>query len=92
MPRQLLLFIYWNPFSNPYFLFLDIQFFDSTPFFPTKSVGYLPFTVQQLCDLQDIMPHYWSSVLSTQSLPKEAEDFPSNGNHSKHVPLLTHLA
>ena len=31
-------------------------------------------------------------VLSTQPLPREADDFPRGGNHSKHVPLLTCLA
>ena len=31
-------------------------------------------------------------VLPTQLLPREAEDFPRGGNHSKHVPLLTYLA
>ena len=28
----------------------------------------------------------------TQSLPREAEDFPRGSNHSQHVPLLTYLA
>ena len=31
-------------------------------------------------------------VLPTQSLPREAEDFPRGGNHFKHVPLPTYLA
>ena len=31
-------------------------------------------------------------VLPTQPLPREAEDFPCGGNHSKHVLLLTYLA
>ena len=32
------------------------------------------------------------TVLPTQALPSEAEDFPKGGNHSKHVRLLTCLA
>ena len=31
-------------------------------------------------------------VLPIQTLPREAEDFPRGGNHSKHVSLLTYLA
>ena len=39
------------------------------------------------CDLQDTMPHQRSPTL----IPREAEDFPRGGNHSKHVPLPTYL-
>ena len=48
--------------SNSYFLLTDclcIQFFYSFPFPNTVSLvtfGYLPLTVQHLCDLQDAMP------------------------------------
>ena len=49
--------------------------------------GYLPVTVQRLCDLQDAI-----SVLTKRfplyPLPREAEDFPRSGNHSKHISLL----
>ena len=31
-------------------------------------------------------------VLPTQPFPREVEDFPRGGNHSKHMPLLTCLA
>ena len=30
--------------------------------------------------------------LPTQPFPRDAEDFPRGGNHSKHMSLLTHLA
>ena len=32
---------------------------------------------------------YGHQVLPTQALPKEAEDFPSDGKHFKHVSLVT---
>ena len=54
--------------------------------------GYLPLIVQPLCDLQDIMPRYWSPDASHPTLPREAEDFPRGGNHSKHMSLFTYLA
>ena len=40
------------------------------------------------CYLRDTMPCQRSPTL----LPREAEDFPRGGNHSKHMPLLTCLA
>ena len=40
------------------------------------------------CYLWDTMPCQRSPTL----LPREAEDFPRGGNHSKHMPLLTCLA
>ena len=102
--------------------------------------GYLPVTVQLLCDLRDTMPRHWSSgashpghqVLPTPRrfppqlassltlpwtiarfldhsltcdlqdtmprqrsltlIPREAEDFPSVDNHSKHVSLPIYIA
>ena len=39
------------------------------------------------CDLRDAMPRQWSITL----LPREAEDFPRGGNHSKHMLLFTYL-
>ena len=40
------------------------------------------------CDLWDVIPRQRSPTL----VPREAEDFPRGGNHSKHVPLPTYLA
>ena len=49
------------------------------------------FTVQCLCDLQNTIHASGHQALPTQLLPREAEDFPRCGNHSKHVPWLTYL-
>ena len=61
--------------SNPYFLLtgcLGIQFFFIHPAYPTQSVrlpfGYLPLTMQHLCDLQDTMPCHWSPSASHPTL------------------------
>ena len=48
--------------------------------------GYLPLTLQPLCDLGDAMP---SHLVTTQPLPREAEDFPRGGKYFNYVPLLT---
>ena len=40
------------------------------------------------CDLRDTKPRQRSLTL----LPIEVEDFPTGGNHSKHMPPLTYLA
>ena len=59
--------------GNPYFLLtgcLGIEFFDS-PFPNTVSYatfGYLPLTVQHLCDLWDAMPLQWSPGASHPTL------------------------
>ena len=70
MPKQPLLFAYWC---------LGIQFFDLPPYFDTVSYatyGYLPLTVQHLCDLQDAMPCHWLPGASHPPLLfREAEDF-----------------
>ena len=56
--------------SKLYFLLtgcLGIQFFSFTPYPNTVSwatFGYLPHTVQYLCDLQDAMPCHWSPSAS----------------------------
>ena len=56
--------------ANPYFLLtgcLAIQFFDLPPYLNTVSwatFGYLPLTVQHLCDLQDNIPCHWSPSAS----------------------------
>ena len=78
----------------------SIQFFGSLPSlichpFP-KTVshaaqGYLPLTVQHLCDLQDAMQCYWSPSPSHPILSREAEDFLSGGKYPKDVPLPTFL-
>ena len=84
-----------NPYLNPYPGCIGIQLFDSPPYPSTVSqaaFGYLPLTVLHLCELQDTMPNYWSPSAFHPILPREAEDFPRGGNHSKHVPLLTYLA
>ena len=84
--------------GNPYILTgcLIIQFFDSPPFSHTVSqatFGYLLLTVQHPCDLRDTMPlHLHAKCFSANPLPRETEDFPRGGNHSKHVPLPTYLA
>ena len=60
--------------SNPDFLLtscLGIQFFDSPSFPNTVSwatFGYLPLTVQHLCDLQDTMPYHWLPSASHPTL------------------------
>ena len=68
--------------SNPYFLLTSssgIQFFDSPPFPNTVSkatFGYLPLTVQHLCELQDAMPCHWSSSASHPTLTYGSGGFP----------------
>ena len=37
-------------------------------------------------------PHCAALVCFSPNQPREVEDFPRGGNHSKHVPLLTYLA
>ena len=72
--------------GNPYFSTgcLSIQFFDSPPF------------PQHLCDPVLLMGCHATPLVikcfSPNPLPREAEDFPRSGNHSKHVPLPTYLA
>ena len=39
------------------------------------------------CDLQDTMPRQGSLQLS----PREVDNFPRGGNHSKYMPLATYL-
>ena len=59
--------------GNPYFLHtgcLGIQFFDS-PYPNTVShadFGYLPLSVQHLCDLQHAMPCHWPPSASHPTL------------------------
>ena len=52
------------------------------------TLGYLPLTVQCLCDLQDAMPCKRSP---SQLLSRDAKDFSRGCNHSKHMPLLIYL-
>ena len=61
-------------------------------YFWVPTFGYLPQTVQHLCDSQDTMPCQQSPGVLTQPLSRKAEDFPRGGKHSKHVLLLTYLA
>ena len=64
--------------------------------FPTQSVRLPLVTYPSLCStiMTYRTPCHVSGhqVLPTQPLPREAEDFPRGGKHSKHVPLLTYLA
>ena len=81
---------------NPYFLLtgsLSIQVFGSPL---TQSVRPPMATYASLCST---CMTYWRSchaighqVLPTQPLPREVEDFPGGGNHSRHMSLLTYLA
>ena len=64
----LCIFFFLRPLFFFFFECLGIQFFDSPLLFTplTQSVrlstpyGYLPLTVQPLCDLRDVMPCHWS--------------------------------
>ena len=68
-------FFFWGHFFSFFFECLGIQFFYSPLLFIslTQSVrlptpyGYLPLTVQPLCDLQDVMPCHWSPGASHPS-------------------------
>ena len=63
--------------------------------FTTQSVRLPLVTYPSLCSsCMTYRTPYHSigrQVLCTQRLPKEKEDFPKGGKHSKHVPLLTYL-
>ena len=84
--------------GSPYFLFtgcLSIRFFESS-LIPTRSVRLPLVTYPSLwntCVAYRTPCHSTGhQVLPTQPLPREAEDFPRGGKHSKHVLLLTYLA
>ena len=84
--------------GNPYFLLtgcLGIQFFDSPPS-PTQPTRLSLVTYPSLCSTcmtyRTPCHSIGHQVVPTQPLPREAEDFPRGGKHSKHVPLLTYLA
>ena len=70
-----------------YFFFYFIFSFLFLLFFFFECLGIQVFS-SLMCDLRDTMPHQGSLTLS----PREVEDFPRGGNHSKHMPPLTHLA
>ena len=79
--------------SNPYLLLtgcLDIQFFNSPPF-PAQSVRLPLVTYPSLCSTcvtyRTPCHAIGHQVLSTQPLPREAEDFPRGGT-SAHTPSL----
>ena len=83
--KQLLLFTYWLP-KHPVFWF--------TTLFPTQSVRPPLATYSSLCSTSvncRMLCLNGHQALPTQSLSREADYFPSRGNHSKHVPLLTFL-
>ena len=70
---------------EPLFIYLFIYVF--MYLFIFESLG-IHFFNSLTFDLQDTMSHHWSLTL----LPREMEDFPRGGNHSKHMPPLTYLA
>ena len=80
---QPLLFVYWLP-KHPVFWFNL-----------TQSVRPPMVTYPSLCSTcviyKTLCLAIGHQVLPTQPLPREAEDFPSGDNHSKHMPLLTYL-
>ena len=83
-------------FQLPTFLIVQASsFFIYLPF-STQSVGLPLITYPSLCStfMTYRSPCHASGhqVLPTQSLPMEAEDFPRDGKHSKHVLLLKYLA
>ena len=67
-----------------------------TSLFLTQSVRLSLVTYPSLCSVYVTYrtPCHASGhqVLPTQHLPREAEDFPRGGSHSKHVPQPTYLA
>ena len=54
--------------------------------------GYHPSLCSTCVTYRTLYRAIGHQVLPTQPLPREAEDFPRSGNHSKHMPLLTYLA
>ena len=49
----------------------------------------LSLAAQHKCDLRDAMPLHWSpSILPSQPLPREEEDFLRGGKYPKDVPML----
>ena len=88
--------LYPDYFQLPTFLDCSgIQLFNSSPF-PKQLVRLLLVNYPSLCSTcVTYRTLYYASnhqVLPTQPLPWQAEDFPRDGNHSKHMPLLTYLA
>ena len=82
MPKHLLfLFFYFLFFISYFFHFFIFYIF----FFECLDI---PFFSSLTCDLWDTMPPQRSLTL----LPREAEDFPSGGNHFRYIPPLTYLA
>ena len=59
-------------------------------------LGYLWLPTPHYAAPMWLTGHYATPLVTryfpTQPLPREAEDFPRGGNHSKHMPLLTYLA
>ena len=84
--------------TKSYFLLtgcLTIQFFDS-PFFPAQSVRPPLVIYLSLCSICVTYRTLYNAIghqlLCTKPLSREAEDFPSGGNHkacvSAHIPNL----
>ena len=95
--------IYWLP-KHPVFLFIPPQLFNVSPH---PSVSYRqvfrPILCFQSSSLQSdswLYPThpshvtYWTPCRARghSHSPREVEDFPWGGNHSKHMPPLTYLA
>ena len=90
-----------GPYPNCFgcILFLTVQessFLRFTSLLLTQSVTLPLVTYPSLCSAYvayktpcNVSGH---QALPTQPLSREAEDFPKDDNHSKHVPLLTYLA
>ena len=87
-PRLLLVAFFSWLFRHPVFWF--------TSLFLIQSVRLPSVTYPSLCSAYVAYrtPCHASGhqALHTQPLPREAEDFPRGGNHSRHMPLLTCLA
>ena len=86
-PILLVIYFSWL-FRLPVFWF--------TSLFATQSVRLPLVTYLSLCSTcityRTPCHSIGHQMLPTQTLPREAEDFPRGGNHSKHVSLLTYLA
>ena len=83
MPRQPLCFAYWLA-RHPVFLFISLS--------RHGQLGCLWLPTPHCAALVSLTENHVMPLVTNQPLPREAEDFPRGGNHSKHVPLLTYLA
>ena len=77
--------IYFFYFFIFYILFFIYFFFIFYYFFECLGIQFFS---SLTCDLRDTM----ALQRLLKLLPREGEDFPRDGNHSKHMPPLTYLA